>query len=107
MTAQLSAYKAERATRKAAGEPVEALRDMRGVAYLLGRTEALPDDQFGDGAGARHTLELPSFEDVKAEVFVRMGRSGWVFMLETDVERRIGSRAVQGKATMPIQRWRR
>jgi len=41
-------------------------------------------------------FEHELFEDVKAEVFVRMGRSGWVFMLETDVERRIGSRAVQG-----------
>jgi hypothetical protein len=40
-------------------------------------------------------FEHELFEDVKAEVFVRMGRSGWVFMLEHDVERRIGSRAVQ------------
>lgn len=40
-------------------------------------------------------FEHELFEDVKAEVFIRMGRSGWVFMLETDVERRIGSSAVQ------------
>jgi hypothetical protein len=40
-------------------------------------------------------FEHELFEDVKVEVFVRMGRSGWVFMLETDVERRIGSHAVQ------------
>ncbi len=41
-------------------------------------------------------LEHKLFKDVRAEVFVRMGRSGWVKMAEVDVERRIGSRTVEG-----------
>ena len=62
------------ARRLAASEPVDALRDMRGVAYLLGRTEALPDHRFDAAVGDERTLELPSFEDVKADndAFVRM-----------------------------------
>ncbi len=41
-------------------------------------------------------LEHELFRDVRAEVFIRMGRSGWVKMAEMDVERRIGSRSVEG-----------
>ena len=47
----------EIANRFAAGETVKDLRDMRGVAYALGRTEAIPED----------CLELPSFEQVKED----------------------------------------
>ena len=36
----------EIARRLAAGEDATALRDMRGVAYLLGKKEALPDHRF-------------------------------------------------------------
>ncbi|MFM8387113.1 MAG: YgiQ family radical SAM protein [Planctomycetia bacterium] len=52
------------------GEDIKALRDLRGVAYLLGRKEALPAHRFG---GAPHvvtdeaTLEMPSFEEVAAD----------------------------------------
>jgi len=66
------------AQRIAAGEPVSALRDLRGVAYLLGRNEALPDVAFADppsgvagtgtGAASRErTLELPAYEDVTGD----------------------------------------
>jgi len=41
-------------------------------------------------------LEHELFKDVRAEVFVRLGRAGWVKMAEVDVERRIGSRTVEG-----------
>jgi uncharacterized radical SAM protein YgiQ len=57
---------AEVARRLAAGEPVAALRDMRGVCYLLGRTEALPEHRFDDASSDGRTIELPSFEEVKA-----------------------------------------
>jgi uncharacterized radical SAM protein YgiQ len=51
----------ERAIREIAerlmrGEDVKRLRDLRGVAYLLGASEAAPSD----------ALELPSFETVRA-----------------------------------------
>lgn len=41
-------------------------------------------------------LQHPQFRDVQAEVFVRLGRAEWVKMAEVDVERRIGSRTVEG-----------
>jgi uncharacterized radical SAM protein YgiQ len=56
------------ARRLAAGEPVAALRDLRGVAYLLGRTEALPSHPFTDAAGDGRTIELPSFDEVGADL---------------------------------------
>ncbi|MCA9313994.1 MAG: YgiQ family radical SAM protein [Planctomycetes bacterium] len=64
----------EIARRLDAGEPITALRDLRGVAYLLGRTESLPDHRFEDAACDQRTIELPSFEAVTADndAFVRM-----------------------------------
>jgi uncharacterized radical SAM protein YgiQ len=61
----------EIAQRLDAGEDVASLRDMRGVAYLLGRRETLPDD-----AEAAVTVELPSFETVREDrlAFARMTR---------------------------------
>ncbi|PYN34722.1 MAG: YgiQ family radical SAM protein [Candidatus Rokuibacteriota bacterium] len=58
------------ARRLAAGEPVTALRDLRGVAYLLGAKEALP-------VWPGETLALPSLEDVTGDpmAFVRMTRT--------------------------------
>ncbi len=47
----------EIAQRLAAGETVRDLRDMRGMAYALGASEAPPDD----------ALRLPSFEQVVAD----------------------------------------
>jgi uncharacterized radical SAM protein YgiQ len=55
------------ARRLAAGEPVTALRDMRGIAYLLGRTETLPDHRFDDAACDNRTVELPDWDTVRAD----------------------------------------
>ena len=58
------------AERLRAGEDVRSLRDLRGVAYLLGAKEALPD-------AAWPTLELPSCEAITADkaTFARMTRA--------------------------------
>ena len=58
------------ARRLAAGEPVSALRDLRGVAYLLGAKEALPE-------WPGHTLALPSLDEVTRDrlAFARMTRT--------------------------------
>ncbi len=58
----------EIAQRLDAGESVRDLRDMRGIAYLLGRLEALQ--------GAESTVELPTFEQVRDDrvAFARMTR---------------------------------
>jgi uncharacterized radical SAM protein YgiQ len=65
----------EIATRLAAGESVRDLRDMRGVAYRLGRSEELPEVAF-ETAGDGRTLALPSFEEVREDrmAFARMTR---------------------------------
>lgn len=47
----------EMARRLEAGEPVKALRDMRGIAYALGASEAIPED----------AIELPTYEEVVAD----------------------------------------
>ena len=54
----------EIARRLNAGEPVENLRDMRGVAYLLGKHETVPDHRWDDAACDNRTVELPTFEEV-------------------------------------------
>jgi uncharacterized radical SAM protein YgiQ len=51
------------AKRLQAGEPLENLRDMRGVAYMLGKTEPLPDHQWNDASCDNRTVPLPSFEE--------------------------------------------
>ena len=58
------------ARRLASGEPVAALRDLRGVGYLLGAREALP-------AWPGETLALPSLEDAARDpmAFARMTRA--------------------------------
>jgi len=58
------------ARRLAGGEPVTALRDLRGVAYLLGARQELP-------AWPGDTLALPSLEDVTRDpmAFARMTRA--------------------------------
>ncbi len=55
------------AKRLRAGESVESLRDLRGVAYLLGAKDEVPARPGG-------TLELPSFEEVSRDkvAFARM-----------------------------------
>jgi uncharacterized radical SAM protein YgiQ len=64
----------EVARRLDAGEPIESLRSMRGVAYLLGKTERVPEHRFDDAACDQTTIELPSFEDVAKDTvaFARM-----------------------------------
>ena len=58
------------ARRLAAGQPVTALRELRGVAYLLGARETLP-------VWPGETLVLPSLEDVTRDptAFARMTRT--------------------------------
>ena len=58
------------ARRLAAGQPVTALRELRGVAYLLGASETLP-------VWPGETLALPSLEDVTRDpmAFARMTRT--------------------------------
>ena len=55
------------ARRLDAGASVADLRDLRGVAYLLGRNEALPEHRFDDEAGDGRTVALPSFEEVSGD----------------------------------------
>ncbi|MBK7949045.1 MAG: YgiQ family radical SAM protein [Deltaproteobacteria bacterium] len=58
----------EIARRLDAGQTVAELRDLRGVAYLLGKNEALP--------AADETIELPDYEQVvgEARAFAEMTR---------------------------------
>jgi len=58
------------ARRLAAGEPATALRDLRGVAYLLGAREAMP-------AWPGETLALPSLDEATRDpiAFARMTRA--------------------------------
>ena len=52
------------------GEDLKELRDMRGVAYLLGKKESIPElgkDTVSPRKYGELTLELPSFEQVKAD----------------------------------------
>ncbi len=60
----------EIAKRLSAGEPVASLRDLRGVAYLLGAKEEVP-------TSPHETLALPSFDEVAADktAFARMTRA--------------------------------
>jgi len=53
------------AQRLAAGASVRELRDLRGVAYLLGKSEELPDHRWGETANFLTDVELPSYEEVK------------------------------------------
>ncbi len=64
------------AQRLAAGETVKDLRDLRGVAYLLGKSEALAEHRFDDAACDSKTLSLPSFEEVQTndEAFAQATR---------------------------------
>jgi uncharacterized radical SAM protein YgiQ len=64
------------AQRLAAGEAVRDLRDLRGVAYLLGMKEELPDHRWDDAACDSKTITLPSYEEVTAstDAFARATR---------------------------------
>lgn len=49
------------------GKSVADCRDLRGVAYLLGSREDLPQHEWHDAASDNKTVELPSFEDIKQD----------------------------------------
>ncbi len=49
------------------GESIRDLRRLRGVAYLLGKNESLPDDHEFDASNDGATVELPSLEDVERD----------------------------------------
>jgi len=53
--------------RLAAGRKPADCRDLRGVAYLLGSSEPLPEHRFDDAACDNQTVELPSHEQVRAD----------------------------------------
>jgi uncharacterized radical SAM protein YgiQ len=55
-----------------AGKPITSLRGERGIAYLLGKKETLPERP-----GPAQTVELPSLEEVSADkvAFARMTRA--------------------------------
>jgi uncharacterized radical SAM protein YgiQ len=55
----------EIARRLALGQTVRDMRDMRGIAYVLGASEAPPERAFG-----QEVLRLPSFEQVKADKYL-------------------------------------
>ncbi len=57
-----------------------------------------------DGEGRYSSTVTPEemlahqqFRDVRVDVFLRVGSSGWTMMAQADVERRIGSHAVQAE----------
>jgi uncharacterized radical SAM protein YgiQ len=58
------------------GDSIESLRDLRGMAYLLGKRETLPEARFG-GAAGDDTIELPPFEIVREDrrAFAEMTRA--------------------------------
>jgi uncharacterized radical SAM protein YgiQ len=51
------------------GKQITDCRDLRGVAYLLGAKETLPAHEWHDAACDNHTVELPSFEQVRDDRF--------------------------------------
>lgn len=55
----------EIARRLAAGETVRDLRDMRGMAYVLGAKES--EEKFGDASKSPEFLRLPTFEMVSTD----------------------------------------
>jgi len=65
----------EIAQRLERGEGMDSLRSLRGIAYLLGKNETLPEMSFGGVAGDE-TLELPAYEVVKEDgrAFAEMTR---------------------------------
>jgi uncharacterized radical SAM protein YgiQ len=73
----------EIATRLRGGESIRDLRDMRGVAYLLGKNETLQDHRWHEANGDDDTLSLPSHEDVVGDV-ERFARATRILHRETN-----------------------
>jgi len=83
------------------GESVEQLRDMRGAAYLLGKTEALPDHKFDEYRGTGQTIALPSFEDVRSDP-VKFARMTHRVHLETNPQNAVRLTQQHGDRTVVI-----
>jgi uncharacterized radical SAM protein YgiQ len=49
------------------GESIRDLRRLRGVAYLLGKNEALAEDHTFDAANDGESVELPSYEEISKD----------------------------------------
>ncbi|GAB4151296.1 MAG: YgiQ family radical SAM protein [Planctomycetota bacterium] len=77
--------------RLAAGASIRDCRDLRGVAYLLGGKESLPEHRFGGACGDEDVV-LPSFEQVRADrtAFAVMTR-----LLHRETNPRNGRRLIQ------------
>lgn len=69
------------------GKPVDPGQD----AVLVLKSDA----RYSSTGDPKTMLEHESFRDTTVRVFVRLGSSTWVQMIDTPVERRIGSRSVQ------------
>jgi uncharacterized radical SAM protein YgiQ len=57
----------EIARRLDTGGSLESLREMRGVAYMLGGKERLHEHRWDDSVGDGQTIKLPSYEEVRAD----------------------------------------
>lgn len=53
------------------------------------------DGRYTSTGTAESMFAHEQFKDARAEVFLRVGSSGWVKMAEAEVERRVGSRTVE------------
>jgi uncharacterized radical SAM protein YgiQ len=73
----------EIAERLASGASIRDLRDMRGVAYLLGAREPMQEHRFGAASGRDDTVTLPSFEEVCASP-ERFADATRLYMRETN-----------------------
>jgi hypothetical protein len=53
------------------------------------------DGHYTSSGAADSMFAHPLFKDTSAEVFLRVGSSGWVKMAESPIERRVGSKSVE------------
>lgn len=53
------------------------------------------DGRYTSSGAADSMFAHPQFKDTSAEVFLRVGSSGWVKMAESPIERRVGSKTVE------------
>jgi hypothetical protein len=53
------------------------------------------DGHYTSSGAADSMFAHPQFKDTRAEVFLRVGSSGWVKMAESPIERRVGSKTVE------------
>ena len=53
------------------------------------------DGHYTSTGAADSMFAHPQFKDTRAEVFLRVGSSGWVKMAASPIERRVGSKTVE------------